>query len=116
MKRWPLRVHVYADAAAGLTDYTKIPGAAQASGTTWRVPVFAWEVTKSRRDLVDNAVTLVDTFRIYSPPGYFHSGQQVGDTPDKRWMISGDAEDNNNNPYWQPGLVVWYATSRQQPY
>ena len=116
MKRWPLRFHVYADSSESLIDYSKIAGAEQAEGTTWRVPVFAWEVTKSRRDLVDNAVTLVDTFRIYSPPGYFYSGQQVGDTPAMRWYVAGDAEDNNNNPYWQPGLVVWYATSRQQPY
>lgn len=109
MRRWPLKVFIFARSDGTMVDYSKVPGATLVNGDVWRVPVFAWEVTKSRRDLVDGFVSLVDTLRIYSPPHYFYPGQRIGDTEAVHWTVDGEAEDNNNNPYWSPGLVVWYA-------
>lgn len=112
LKVWPLKFHIYVDASWGGVDYSTIPGAEPVDGVGWSVPVFAYELTKSRRDFTDGHLTLIDTFLIYAPPGRFSDNQEVGESPALGWIIQGHAEDNNNNPYWSPGLVTWIATRR----
>lgn len=115
MKNWPLKFRIYADGGSGLIDYVNIPGAEEVAGVGWSVPVFAYELTKSRRDFMDGHLTLVDSFMIYAPPGRFVDGQEVGDTTGLGWFIAGNPEDNTNNPYWNPGLVTWIATRMSNP-
>lgn len=115
MKRWPLKFRIFVDSSKGGISYADIPGAEEVPGVGWSVPVFAYERTKSRRDLVDGHLTLVDTFLVYAPPGRFADGQQIGDTSALGWTVQGSAEDSTNNPFWNPGLVTWIATRTTYP-
>lgn len=108
--KWPLKQRVLVDASKGGIDYRNIPGAELTGSNLWSVPVYAWELTKSDRVIIDGWIAVVDLFRIYAPPGRFTDGQSVGDTETLGWTVEGNAVDHNHGPGWKPGLVIYEAT------
>lgn len=111
MKKWPLKFRVYVSAAnVDSPDYTKIPGAKIEPGRGVSVPVFAHEVVRSQQIGIDGTLFTEEIMRIYAPPGYFTAGQALGHSFEKmNWRVTGNAEDSNANPWWQPGLSIYYA-------
>lgn len=110
MRRWRLRYRVVVDASTGGIDYNNMPGAELLALGLWSVPVYAWELVKSDRLIIDGFTAVVDIFRIYAPPGRFVHGQEIGDTEELGWTVEGSALDHNHGPGWKPGLVVYEAT------
>lgn len=112
MSRWPLRHRVIVDASSGTDglDYATMPGLELLPSGLWSVPVYAWELAKSDRLVIDGWTAVVDLLRIYAPPGRFADGQKIGDTEQLGWTVEGSAIDHNHGPGWRPGLVIYEAT------
>ena len=110
MRRWRLRHRVIVNADTGGIDYNNMDGAELVALGLWSVPVYAWELSKSDRLIIDGWTAVVDVFRIYAPPGRFVHGQKIGDTEALGWTVEGSALDHNNGPGWKPGLVIYEAT------
>lgn len=110
MRRWPLRHRVIVNADTGGIDYSNTPGAELLESGLWSVPVYAWELAKSEKQLIEGSYVVSDHFRIYAPPGRFANAQHVGNTEQLGWIVQGSPIDHNNGPGWKPGLVIYVAT------
>lgn len=110
MRRLPLRQRMLVNADTGGIEYAGIAGVELLESNLWSVPVYAWELQKSDRQVVDGMSYVVDVLRIYAPPGRFAHGQNIGDTEQLGWTVEGNPVDHNHGPGWRPGLVVYEAT------
>lgn len=85
-------------------------------GETISQPVFGWSVVQSVEkpasasgESVGAGSWLLERLELIGPPGVI-TNQDVIVLPDgSKWALEGNAEDHNNNPWWSPGLVVYYA-------
>lgn len=109
MRRWPLRQHIWVDASNSGLNYADLPGAVL-DGELWRVPVYAWEIVKSDRDMVEGQWRVTDTLRVYAPPGTLANNQRIGPDRELGWTVQGNPTDYNHGPGWQPGLVIHSAS------
>lgn len=111
MKKWPLKFTIYADGKiTGAPNYSKIEGARPVAGKGVEVPVFAHEIVRSEQKAVNGTLFTTEVMRIYAPVGYFVPRQRIGRSWDEMtWYIQGNAEDSNSNPWWSPGLAIYYA-------
>ena len=84
-------------------------GDAQPTGeVTWaRVDVFGWAVASSDESQGDSISRVRDRVDLYVPPDVApHARQRVRLPDGSVWDVEGDPENYENNPWWQPGLVV----------
>lgn len=79
-------------------------------GPRHTVKVFGYEVIRSEEGGMDeNVYLLFEDLRIYAPPETFDYRNNVWTPDGEQWMMNGYAEDNRNNPYFDPGLVTYHA-------
>lgn len=79
-------------------------------GPPMNVMVFAWEIVRSEEETTgDNRGLLFEDLRIYAPPGTFDYRNSVFTPDGEKWLFNGAAEDNRNNPYFDPGMVTYHA-------
>ena len=79
-------------------------------------PVFAWSVVQSVEKTATAATReagggawLLERLEIIGPPGVITNADTVILPDGTQWALQGNAEDHNNNPWWSPGLVIYYA-------
>lgn len=85
-------------------------------GEVLTVSVFSWAVIQSVEQPAGAARTfdglgahLEERLQIIGLPDVISSGDVVILPNGSEWSLAGNAEDYNHNPWWSPGLVVYYA-------
>lgn len=79
-------------------------------GETVGVPVFAWAVIRSAEETATDGARWIDErLQVIAPPESF-TPETVLILPDgSEWGLDGNPEDPNHNPWWSPGLAIFYA-------
>lgn len=80
-------------------------------GETVDQPVFGWSVQQSVEKVsADGASSwLQERLQLIGPPEVITAEDKIVLPDGSEWALEGNAEDYNNNPWWSPGLVVYYA-------
>lgn len=107
--KWPLKFPlVTQDGGEVFTD--ELNNTAWAPGPPVTVMVFAWEIVRSEESGTGSSEKLLfEDLRIYAPPGVFDYRNTVFTPDGEEWFFNGAAEDNRNNPYFNPGMVTYHA-------
>lgn len=77
------------------------------------VAVFAYHVTRSEESMLAGHMRLVEVLRVIAPPGVIQRGDSVTISDGTQWEVDGNPEDYENNPFYQPGLVIYHANRIQ---
>lgn len=107
--KWPLKFPLVTQ-DGGTYDYDRFGAEIWVPGPEITVKVFAHEIVRSEEETTgDNRGLLFEDLRIYAPPGLFDYRNTVFTPDGEEWSFNGAAEDNRNNPFFDPGMVIYHA-------
>lgn len=108
MSMWPLKFSLDTQ-GEGHWEKDELNNDVWVPGPPITVKVFAHEVIRSEEQIVGGHPRLVEELRIYAPPGTFIREAPVTLPDGSKWELQGNPEDQNNNPFWAPGLVTYHG-------
>lgn len=73
------------------------------------VRVFAYNVTRSEETRLAGHLRLVEVLQVIAPPGVIDRGDTITIDNGTEWEVDANPEDHENNPYFTPGLVIYYG-------
>lgn len=111
MTKWPLKFTITTQ-RGGYWDTDRLGNEMWVPGENVPVKIFAYRVVKSFEKAITGGYPyLISDLEVIAPPGTFENAQSTAILPDgSEWELDGEAEDENNNPYFSPGLVTYHLT------
>lgn len=107
--KWPLKFPLVTQ-DGGEVELDELGNSEWVPGPPITVYVFAWEIVRSVEETSgSHRGVLFEDLRIYALPDTFHYRNTVFTPDGEEWEFNGNAEDNRNNPYFDPGMVTYHA-------
>ena len=107
--RFPLKKSVVAVGAGEVYEDPLTGRLIERPGQPRDVKVFGWSVVRSE-EIASGVVAFLDErLQIIGPPGVLTYEDKITLPDGTVWALQGNEEDHNNNPWWEPGLVIYTA-------
>lgn len=71
--------------------------------------VFGWAVVRTEEQTGDSIMRLIDDLQLIAPVGLLTAENEIRLPDDTTWVVEGNAEDYNANPWFTPGLVIHHC-------